>query len=167
MAATAREAKSGGHYSSPHDSVRVRGGGKGRRLCWPCCSNRNVSASRRSAKDDIILDFFVDTFVLFQRAVREIYRDWATLLIKTATVLFFSVLLALIYRDLPITQRSIQDRLGLLFFVVINQSFGPAVGVVSVFPDERVLIEQERGVSRIYSLASYFIARVAVELPSK
>ena len=109
--------------------------------------------------------FFVDTFVLFQRAVREIYRDWATLLIKTATVLFFSVLLALIYRDLPITQRSIQDRLGLLFFVVINQSFGPAVGVVSVFPDERVLIEQERGVSRIYSLASYFIARVAVELP--
>lgn len=109
--------------------------------------------------------FFTDTGVLLRRGACEIYRDWVILLVKTATIIFFSVLLALIYRNLPLNQRSIQDRLGLLFFVIINQSFGPAVGVVSVFPDERTLIQQERGVSRIYTLAAYFVARVMVELP--
>jgi hypothetical protein len=55
------------------------------------------------------------------RASAEIYCNYGALLIRCCTVLFFAVLLSLIYQDLDDSQQSIQDRVGLLYFILINQ----------------------------------------------
>lgn len=67
-----------------------------------------------------------DFTLLFIRTSLEIYRNYGSLLVRVATSMFFAVILSLVY-NLKKSQADIQNRLGLLFFVTINQSFGPVV----------------------------------------
>jgi ATP-binding cassette subfamily G (WHITE) protein 2 len=75
------------------------------------------------------------------------------------------VLVALIFQDLQYTQRSIQDRIGVLYFITINQSFGPLVGVVDVFPAEKKIVRNEV-ISQSYAISAYFLSRVIAEVVS-
>ncbi len=58
---------------------------------------------------------------LCERCLKQIYRDVLTLQMCVGTVLFFAALLSLIYRDLGDSQRNINDRIGLLYFLLVNQ----------------------------------------------
>lgn len=58
---------------------------------------------------------------LCQRSMAEIYRNYGALVIRVVTMLFFAVILSLIYQNIGYGQKSIQDRTGLLYFVLINQ----------------------------------------------
>lgn len=80
------------------------------------------------------------------------------------TCRFFAVLLSLVYRDIGRDQKSIQDRIGILFFITINQSFAPMAGVLAVFPAERNVVHKER-VGGAYSTSAYFLSRVLAEVP--
>lgn len=67
-----------------------------------------------------------DFAVLFRRSSQNIYRNYGALLIRGVTSLFFAILVSLIYRNLGYTQKDLQNRTGLLYFVLINQvSIGP------------------------------------------
>lgn len=65
--------------------------------------------------------WFHDFGVLLWRSNANIYRNYAAILIRGLTTLFFAVLISLIYRNLTYDQRGIQNRSGLLYFVLINQ----------------------------------------------
>ena len=82
---------------------------------------------------------------------------------KTSISIFFAVILALIY-NLKNDEASIQDRLGLLFFVVINQAFGP-LNSTKTFIEEKQIVHRER-LSNSYSRSAYFLGRVLAELPA-
>jgi ABC-type multidrug transport system ATPase subunit len=69
----------------------------------------------------VVTSWFQDFGVLFWRANANIYRNYTSLLIRGLTSLFFSVLVSLIYRNLSYDQKGIQNRTGLLYFVLINQ----------------------------------------------
>ncbi|XP_073118944.1 ABC transporter G family member 25-like [Henckelia pumila] len=60
--------------------------------------------------------------------------------------------------------RDIQDRLGLLFFIAIFWGVFPSFNAVFAFPQERAIFTKERA-SGMYTLSSYFIARVTGDLP--
>mmetsp|Transcript_15892 Transcript_15892/g.26735 ORF Transcript_15892/g.26735 Transcript_15892/m.26735 type:complete len:320 (+) Transcript_15892:155-1114(+) len=100
------------------------------------------------------------------RAVAEIYRNFGALTIRCGTVLFFAVLLSLIYQNLGNSQQSIQDRIGLLYFLLINQSFGPLVALLTVFPAEKVIVSREI-LGGAYKTSAYYIGRVIAELPGQ
>ncbi len=68
-----------------------------------------------------ILNWFQDYGVLEWRCFVNIYRNYVNIVVRGMTTIFFAVLLALIYRDLGYTQRDIQNRTGLLYFILINQ----------------------------------------------
>jgi hypothetical protein len=51
------------------------------------------------------------------------YRNWSALSIRFVSVLFFAAILSLIYSDLGYNQKNIQDRIGILYFVLTNQVF--------------------------------------------
>ena len=74
------------------------------------------------------------TCVLFWRASVESIRDYNTQLVKLGVLIFLAAILSLLYSksDQAYQQASIQDRIGLLFFVVVNQSFGPVLDVAKV-----------------------------------
>ncbi|XP_022936361.1 ABC transporter G family member 25-like [Cucurbita moschata] len=60
--------------------------------------------------------------------------------------------------------RDIQDRLGLLFFISIFWGVFPSFNAVFAFPQERAIFLKERA-SGLYTLSSYFMARVIGDLP--
>ncbi|CAI9754317.1 unnamed protein product [Fraxinus pennsylvanica] len=60
--------------------------------------------------------------------------------------------------------RDIQDRLGLLFFISIFWGVFPSFGAVFAFPQERAIFVKERA-SGMYTLLSYFLARITGDLP--
>lgn len=60
--------------------------------------------------------------------------------------------------------RNIQDRLGLLFFISIFWGVFPSFNAVFAFPQERVILMKERA-SGMYTLSSYFMARIVGDLP--
>ncbi|CAA3012923.1 ABC transporter G family member 25 [Olea europaea subsp. europaea] len=60
--------------------------------------------------------------------------------------------------------RDIQDRLGLLFFIAIFWGVFSSFGAVFAFPHERAIFVKERA-SGMYTLLSYFMARITGDLP--
>lgn len=59
---------------------------------------------------------------------------------------------------------NIQDRLGLLFFISIFWGVFPSFNSVFAFPQERAIFIKERS-SGMYSLSSYFMARIIGDMP--
>ncbi|XP_058088254.1 ABC transporter G family member 25 [Magnolia sinica] len=60
--------------------------------------------------------------------------------------------------------RNVHDRLGLLFFISIFWGVFPSFNAVFTFPQERAIFMKERS-SGMYTLSSYFMARLAGDLP--
>ncbi|XP_017696858.1 ABC transporter G family member 25 [Phoenix dactylifera] len=58
----------------------------------------------------------------------------------------------------------VRDRLGLLFFIAIFWGVFPSFNAVFTFPQERAIFIKERS-SGMYTLSSYFMARMAGDLP--
>lgn len=134
-----------------------------------------------------IYAWFFSFYLLSWRANAEIYRNYGALIIRVATGLFFAVLLSLVYHDLAFSQRNIQDRIGILYFLMVNQvrhhhfaftsaqftdiltmyqSFGPLIGVLSVFPNEKRVVNTELN-NLSYPTTAYFCSRFLAELPSQ
>lgn len=74
---------------------------------------------------------------MFVRATRQNLRDLLPFIIGLVISVIFGLLLAGIFANLGDDQSSIQDRQGLLFFVVVNQVFGSIFGVINTFPMEK------------------------------
>lgn len=68
---------------------------------------------------------------------------------------------AMWWRSSPL---AVQDRLGLLFFVSIFWGVFASFNAVFAFPQERPVLARERA-SGMYALSSYFMARMAGDLP--
>merc|ERR1712226_1733941 len=64
------------------------------------------------------------------------------------------------------SQTGVQDRSGVMFFMVANGVMSNLMGVLTAFGNERgaVLREHENG---MYNLLPYFLARIMVDLPVK
>jgi ABC-type multidrug transport system permease subunit len=58
----------------------------------------------------------------------------------------------------------IQDRIGLLFFIAINQSFGPCLDASRVFQQEKHIVQHEISAGA-YSTSSFFLGRFLGTLP--
>ena len=102
--------------------------------------------------------------VLGWRSFTEQSRNIVEMRIKLVISIFFGLLLGGIYSNIGNSQKSIQNRVGLLFFVGINSSFTAVLAVLNVFPKEKVIVNRERS-ARAYDVFSYFAAKVLVEIP--
>lgn len=102
--------------------------------------------------------------LLAWRAWIEQSRDIATMAIKLIFTCFFSLVVGGIYSNIGNSQQSIQNRVGLLFFIVLNNTFGPLIAVLNSFPKEKTIVNRERS-ARAYDTTSYFFSKVIVEIP--
>jgi ABC-type multidrug transport system permease subunit len=83
---------------------------------------------------------------------------------KILPAIFFALLIGGLYSNIGNSQESIMNRRGVLFFVLINQSFISVNAVITAFPVEKVIVGRERN-GQAYSTFSYCLAKVLVELP--
>lgn len=91
--------------------------------------------------------------LLFQRAWREVVRAKGVFLIKVAQ----QVMIALIYGGiytLDDSQRSVQDRLGLLSLIAVGASNLAVAGTIRAFPKEKSLVVEERS-KNLYGVGAY------------
>ena len=98
------------------------------------------------------------------RTWTEQSRDVATIGFKMTFSIVFSLIIGGIYSNIGNSQRSIQNRYGLLFFVVINQLFPAVIAVFNSFPKEANIVNRERA-SKAYDTLSYFVSKVLIEIP--
>ena len=101
---------------------------------------------------------------LMYRAWLQNVRNTFALKIKIFTNIFFALVLGGIYSNHNMTQKAIQDKIGILFFIAINQSFSNIVGIINLFPVEKIIVQKEID-SNAYNLISYYVSKVLVELP--
>ncbi|KAL6757501.1 ABC-2 type transporter-domain-containing protein [Haematococcus lacustris] len=109
--------------------------------------------------------FWIQFALLAKRAGYNAMRNKLILKGKLAQTVFLSLIVGLIYLQLGNDAKSVQDRQGSLFFIVVQALFGSLMGVLTVFGGEKVVFQREYG-SYMYGLPSYFTSRWLVELPA-
>lgn len=83
---------------------------------------------------------------------------------KIVSNIFFALILGAIYSQTSYNQKSIQDRIGVLFFFAINQTFGNLFAVLNSYTNEKVVVERERA-SKSYHVSAYYLGKFCAELP--
>lgn len=120
------------------------------------------SAIARRQSNSILKEFSI----LARRTVLLMSRERQLNIIRLSQTLFFAVLLGLIWLNSG-RETSEGDRRavqGVLFFIVINQCFDAAFGIIFSFPAEKAIINRER-TSGFYRDVSYFVGKQLCELP--
>lgn len=102
--------------------------------------------------------------VLLKREFRNELRNVPFHLARLFQLLIFFVVLGLAFMGISNDQRGVQNRLGILFFICINQVFNTFNPYLNAFPMERALIAKERS-SDSYSGYAAFLAKLMVSWP--
>lgn len=97
--------------------------------------------------------------LLLSRAWRQVVRAKGVLVIKAVQQVMIALIYGSIYK-LDLSQRSVQDRLGLLSLIAVGASNLAIAGTIRSFPKEKVLVFEERA-KRLYSVVAYVRAPVA------
>jgi ABC-type multidrug transport system ATPase subunit len=120
------------------------------------------SESKYAFEAPIYLQFLL----LTQRAVRQKLRDPTLIFIPIFIAVFFGLILGFVYfqNAQNFSQKAIQDKAGMLFFISLNQSFNGIIAVVSTFPVEKSIVLRERS-ARSYSVFPYFFSKILADLP--
>jgi ATP-binding cassette subfamily G (WHITE) protein 2 len=103
-------------------------------------------------------------FVLLKRSWVLLIRDHAAMLARLAQVLIYSIFLGLLWMNTGRNTMDDRDVVGVLFYMIVNQSFGAAFATVFSYPLERSIVLRER-TSRTYRVSAYFLAKSLAELP--
>mmetsp|Transcript_10372 Transcript_10372/g.18583 ORF Transcript_10372/g.18583 Transcript_10372/m.18583 type:complete len:645 (-) Transcript_10372:81-2015(-) len=107
---------------------------------------------------------FVAFDLLTIRTWRELTRDKATLTMKFAANTFFTMIFASIYFRMDMSQISLQNRQGILFFMAMNQAFGGVIGVSQVIPRQLKVVARERA-NKLYGALPFYLATFLCQLP--
>ncbi|KAJ3068359.1 ATP-binding cassette sub- G member 1, partial [Quaeritorhiza haematococci] len=103
---------------------------------------------------------------LLTRASKNAVRNPFIIRVKAGQSLFLGVLIGLLY--LHVNERKAlaahQDRMGLLYFLAVNNFMSSTMMVLSLFVGEKGVFAREYGAG-YYDLPAYFLSKVAVESP--
>ena len=109
--------------------------------------------------------FVVELRALYWRAHTNNMRNPAFLRAMVSRSVTMALVIGYLYSglggDQGLSQRSVQDRSGALYFVLTNQIMSSSASL-RAFLAERTVIEHERR-ANLYSLRAYFLARSAAE----
>ncbi|XP_017981062.1 PREDICTED: ABC transporter G family member 25-like [Theobroma cacao] len=99
--------------------------------------------------------------ILLQRSLKERKHESFNIL-RVFQVITVAILAGLMWWHSD--YRDIQDHLGLLFFISIFWGVLPSFNAIFAFPQERAIFVKEHA-SGMYTLSSYFMARIIGDLP--
>ncbi|XP_028782874.1 ABC transporter G family member 25-like [Neltuma alba] len=127
-----------------------------------CSSEERGYGHRSNTRDKISFSNWFNQFsILLHRSLKE-RRHESFNTLRVSQVVASALLAGSLWWHSHYT--NIQDRLGLLFFISIFWGVFPAFNSVFAFPQERPIVTKERA-SGMYTLSSYFTARIVGDLP--
>ena len=101
---------------------------------------------------------------LLWRNLVAIKRNPFAFKIQLIQTMVISILFGLIYFQLELSQKAVQNINGVLFLCLTNNSFSSLVVVLNTFPAEIPLFIREHQ-NRMYRLISYYMSKVIIEVP--
>jgi len=86
--------------------------------------------------------------------------------LRLLQAIFIGLIIGFIYKDVASkdAQTQVTNRLGALYFYCVNQFMGSAMGVVTIFVNEKNVFLREY-TNGYYSLSAYFLSKTLAELP--
>ena len=102
--------------------------------------------------------------LLIQRGARNQRRDFIGVGVTTAIELIYALIVSALFRGVGHDQKGVQDRIGCLFFVVLNVAYTSALPAINVFAGEKSIVVRERA-SGAYRLGPYYLSKYITELP--
>jgi ABC-type multidrug transport system ATPase subunit len=133
-----------------------------------------VSGTTPSDGDQDLLDYkrkyeapyWKQFLLLAQRAIRQKARDPSQVIAPFCVAVFFGLILGFVYfqNAQNFSQKALQDKAGILFFISLNQSFNGMIAVVTTFPIEKEIVNRERS-AKSYAVGPYFFSKVLADLP--
>ncbi|KAJ3086461.1 ATP-binding cassette sub- G member 1 [Quaeritorhiza haematococci] len=103
---------------------------------------------------------------LFNRASKNAFRNPYIVQTKLFQNLVIGLIVGLVYLNMDERKglAAHQDRMGLLFFLALNNFMSGTFGVLSIFGEEKMVFAREHGAG-YYGLPAYFLSKVLVESP--
>ncbi|RRT45258.1 hypothetical protein B296_00040030 [Ensete ventricosum] len=124
-------------------------------------TGNDKASFEREKRDHSSISWFSQFSILLQRSLKE-RRHESFNSLRVFQVMAAAVLSGSMWWHSSI--HDVQDRLGLLFFIAIFWGVFASFNAVFTFPQERAIFVKEKS-SGMYSLSSYFMARMAGDLP--
>eukprot|EP00271_Cylindrocystis_brebissonii_P011691 TRINITY_DN29600_c0_g1_i1.p1 TRINITY_DN29600_c0_g1~~TRINITY_DN29600_c0_g1_i1.p1 ORF type:complete len:676 (+),score=133.03 TRINITY_DN29600_c0_g1_i1:262-2289(+) len=100
--------------------------------------------------------------VLMKRSWLQATREKLPLIIAYVQSIVMMVVISVLYSEISNTQKSIQDRQGVIFFVAIFFAFNGVFQMITTFPAERAIVNRERAANS-YRIFAYYPAKVLSE----
>ncbi len=112
--------------------------------------------------------FFQQFRILSKRSLTNFFRNPLTMKIRLIQVVFIAIIFILLYWQLddvdPTDRKTIQNRLGALFFISINFFILYFQTSLATFPVEREIFVKEYD-SGLYGIVPYFFSKILIEFP--
>eukprot|EP00045_Choanoeca_perplexa_P006495 m.55527 g.55527 ORF g.55527 m.55527 type:complete len:690 (-) comp13657_c0_seq1:26-2095(-) len=128
---------------------------------------RSVHSVSEGLEDNTYaVSWFTQFKQLLKRAGLIAKREKAINIARMMQTLIFAVLLGLIWLQEggDDSGTAVQSTAGVIFFLLINQSFGGVFAIIFVFPEEKAIVQKERA-SKTYQVGAYFWSKMMVNLP--
>ena len=109
------------------------------------------------------LPFLTQFRHLFHRSHLIVSRSPLLRIAQVLQSVALGLLVGLAFYRLTLSQTSVQNRLGAVYFIVICITFANTFSVVLTFADERAVFLREQR-TRLYGVEAYFLARTSVDV---
>ena len=109
------------------------------------------------------LPFWLQLQYLLQRSQLCVSRSPLLKVAQLLQSVVLGLLVGLSFLRLGLSQTSVQNRLGAVYFSILCIVFANTFAVVLTFTEERAVFLREQA-ARLYSVQAYFIARTAVDV---
>jgi len=108
---------------------------------------------------------WIQQFVLLvRRGLINQRRDFIGVRVTLALEMMYALIVSALFRGVGHDQKGVQDRIGCLFFVVLNVAYTSALPAINVFAGEKGIVVRERA-SGAYKWSSYYMSKYVTELP--
>jgi len=111
-------------------------------------------------------NWFTQFAVIFARSFISILRDRMLTMARLFQTVVMAVLVGLIFLRLGYFQSNVQDRIGAIFFILLNSIMGSMFGALLSTPADIAVFMRERG-AKTYHVSSYYLGKALAELPSQ
>ena len=106
-------------------------------------------------------------YVQFVAILWRTFKNSKTIIVSThitVTMIFLGFIIGLAYFRMPHKEAHINDRYGLIFFLIIEMTFMSAFSNLIAIAAERNVVNKERA-SGLYHVSAYYVAKSVAELP--
>jgi ABC-type multidrug transport system ATPase subunit len=102
--------------------------------------------------------------ILGGRAWKNFIRNKRLSIYAFIQTIFLALLIGGVFFGVNNGPTGVQNRVGAIFFIILNQTFSTLFPVLNVFPSEITVFKRERA-SRMYRVSTYYLSRNIADLP--